>query len=398
MRSSLLANPFPSILTGFAFVFPIIPRVSSFFILLLGLAWLFKGLPFKNWKAYQQTIFFWMIGLFTLYTANLLVTPSILGLEDLGRKLSLLLFPIILITLPEISTRLRENLLLAFATGTLGAALFLFGVAFYDFLLSGNTPFFYEQLVAPLHHHPTYLSLYSGFSIFIFAKAFLGKSLPKWILIPSIIVLTIFILLLASRMGLLTFLALFFLALATSFYQQKKYIQAFVVPSILTFGLLALSLQIPVTKMRMEVAVQEQLEQNDRQKNVRLQIWEASILGIQEHPVLGVGLGNTQTYLNQQYEKLQFTQPFQKKLNAHNQYLQTLLCIGLLGIFLLFFLGKCALEGWKKKDPLFLLFTGFIILNMLTESMLETERGVHFISFFSTLFLLSDPRETNNKR
>ena len=75
--------------------------------------------------------------------------------------------------------------------------------------------------------------------------------------------------------------------------------------------------------------------------------------------------------------------------NAHNQYLQTLLSTGIIGIIiLLIFSFSPFYFGIKHKDILYISFVIVLILNIFVESMFEARAGVNFIAIMNMLLLL----------
>jgi len=75
---------------------------------------------------------------------------------------------------------------------------------------------------------------------------------------------------------------------------------------------------------------------------------------------------------------------FKLELNAHNQYLQTMITLGIIGlIVLLLNLILPALYSMEQKHYLYLVFLILIGFNLLFESMLETQAGVVFYAFFN---------------
>ena len=78
---------------------------------------------------------------------------------------------------------------------------------------------------------------------------------------------------------------------------------------------------------------------------------------------------------------------YSKKLNSHNQFLQTTIAIGLPGlIVLLLILGIPLFLFYRQSDFSAVIFVLLIVFNFLFESMLETQAGVIFFSFFLFLF------------
>jgi O-antigen ligase len=115
----------------------------------------------------------------------------------------------------------------------------------------------------------------------------------------------------------------------------------------------------------------------------RIEIWKLTTNIISNNYLFGVGTGDVKDALNREYEKQTIAELAEKKLNAHNQYLQTFIALGLPGILsLLSLLSFIAYHTWINKRLDGTLLTIIIAFNLLFESMLETQAGVIFIAFF----------------
>jgi O-antigen ligase len=109
--------------------------------------------------------------------------------------------------------------------------------------------------------------------------------------------------------------------------------------------------------------------------------------------LIGVGPGDTQDELQKCYQldedknwALLYRPDFQ--YNAHSQYLQTFIDLGIVGLLLfLATLVVAAFIAIKHYDYLFLSFVVLFSFACLTESMLELNKGIVFFSFFISLFL-----------
>jgi len=124
--------------------------------------------------------------------------------------------------------------------------------------------------------------------------------------------------------------------------------------------------------------------------NERLSAWVSSLSLIREHPVLGVGTGDVKDELLATYGRNHYMTTLTKKLNSHNQYLQTYLSTGIAGFLTLAaMLAAPAFLAFRRKRYLYLSFILLFALNLLFESMLETQAGVVFYAFFNT-FLFWD--------
>jgi O-antigen ligase len=101
-------------------------------------------------------------------------------------------------------------------------------------------------------------------------------------------------------------------------------------------------------------------------------------------PVTGYGIGDVRNELSAAYEKNQIHHAFRHNLNAHNQYLQTLLTAGLPALlFLLSSLLLPAIISRKENNVILLVFPVIIGLNFLFESMLCRPAGTVFFAFFA---------------
>ena len=122
----------------------------------------------------------------------------------------------------------------------------------------------------------------------------------------------------------------------------------------------------------------------------RPELWKESLELILEHPLLGVGTGDIKDELMKKYRQHHFDYAISRKLNPHNQFLHTTTSIGIIGLLILLFCFTLqAVTAIKKKDVLYFCFLFVIVLNALTESVLEVEKGIILFGFFSMLFYTS---------
>ena len=121
--------------------------------------------------------------------------------------------------------------------------------------------------------------------------------------------------------------------------------------------------------------------------NDRLQVWDAALTLIREHPVLGAGTGDVKDVLLDQYAAKGYLEPLEKQLNAHDQFLNTGVALGvgasILLLVMLLLPMFTAQRAGRWVPAIFLLIT---FLNWTVESMLEVQAGVMFFAFFTWLF------------
>ena len=115
---------------------------------------------------------------------------------------------------------------------------------------------------------------------------------------------------------------------------------------------------------------------------VRRMIWICGVEVIREN-AWGVGSGDANAVLMKKYEEKGMTGAIAKEFNAHSQFLQTTIALGILGgVFLLSLFFVFIINAVKSKNVLLFVFLIFTLLNLLVESMFETESGIVFIFLF----------------
>ena len=153
---------------------------------------------------------------------------------------------------------------------------------------------------------------------------------------------------------------------------------------------------IPKTRSRIAdtfVELQKLVGEGDhRQTNPRVYLWDYASDLIAQKPLIGYGIGDATKELNLALKDCdalfwngEKNVPIHaKKLNYHNQFLQTWAEVGILGFLLLAFL-MIRPFFLKNQHPLFLIFVALTLIGFLTESMLERQAGVVLFAFMYPL-------------
>lgn len=122
-------------------------------------------------------------------------------------------------------------------------------------------------------------------------------------------------------------------------------------------------------------------------------VWRAAGALISEQPWFGVGTGDVKDEMLRAYAERGYVDPLTKKLNAHDQYLNTAVALGLAGAAILILMIVVPLVfAFRQKDKLLIYFLLLNSLNWLVESMLEVQAGVMFFAFFAWLYTLDERR------
>jgi O-antigen ligase len=289
-----------------------------------------------------------------------------------------------------------KKIIISFVSGTLLVSFMCLFRAFFLYFFKDVNAFFYSEFSYFLH--PSYFAMYLVFAQFIVILFY-----PKWLnhlshlsikigFISLVLLVTIF--LCSSKMGLIT---AFLMIPSTLFVMLYK--AGF--QKIILWGLLAFCLSIflfykisPAPFERMKVAINvttstSKINKTDAESTaVRILIWEESVKLIKKHIWFGVSPGDANDKLIQAYKNEGLEGALIKKLNAHNQFLQTFIGTGFVGFVLLLILTIGILVyGFVKKNHILSLFSILIVFNFLVESMLQAQAGFIFFVFFCCLFL-----------
>ncbi|HKR05113.1 MAG TPA: O-antigen ligase family protein, partial [Bacteroidia bacterium] len=256
----------------------------------------------------------------------------------------------------------------------------------YLYFTGNENAFFYETF--SYYFHPSYLSLYFSFAIAILFFQILANN--KTVYIRNIILMLLFtgmILLLSSKTGIISIVLiciLYFLIIVIRKRKIKYYISFLLVGGILYFAVKNFNSRI---NNAAKILVESKFDVASTESTAaRVNIWNVSLDIIKENLLLGVGTGDVKDELFKFYQQQKMTGPLQNKLNAHNQFLQTFIALGVMGFLLLIL--SLIIPGFyslSNKDWIYSMFLALITLNLLTESMLERQNGVIFYAFFNSL-------------
>jgi hypothetical protein len=129
---------------------------------------------------------------------------------------------------------------------------------------------------------------------------------------------------------------------------------------------------------------------------MRIHYWQAAVLIIKDHFFTGVGTGDVEDAFQAKYVEINSPLELSWRHRAHNQYLTMMVAFGVFGVaFFLFWLFAPAYFKKGKLHPVYFAFLFILLISMLFEDTLETQAGLSFAVFFSSLFLLEDGKVRN---
>ncbi len=369
----------------FAFLLPIYPKFYTLGILLLLIDLIIRRVSLRQ-KNHPNTsiikrfnsgaVLFFILHLTgILYSSN-----TTFAWSDIGMKASFVLFPIIFLFYPKSID--WENFGKSFIAGAVFSIILCLTNAAITYWQDGFVANFFDSHLSFLMHRSywaTYLVMAYSLTWFLYNKKLLST-------IISVILLLLFSLLTfmsGSKMGILV---LIFTTLAWVIYVVIKK-KAFIMGTISLVLFLIIGggtyTYSPQLQTRIQAGVQSltsssSISPTSTESNAaRILVWSSALDEIKEHPIWGVGTGDIKDELYRRNLANGYTGVAEMHLNAHNQFLNSYLAIGILGLMSLvlsFLIPFRRIKGEHQfvvRSLVVILF-----LSLLTESFFETQAGI----------------------
>ena len=388
-----------------SFLIVALPKLSAVGLVLLFIATLVLYVKKQaTWRLNWTASF--LILLYFAYIVGIVFSHDKAdGLRYAEYKMGLFLIPLILAVKPKFSFSLRVSFM-GLIAGILVAVTFglINSIECYS-----ETPSFMGCFTSSRFssvHHPSYFSafvLFSGIGFFYgMRQRWKGFTLKNFIIYLILAIPTYFLCL--SLAG-ISFLGLTFVAVALYFIFKniglKWGIPASIIVVLLPIFIISntpgLKVEIEEAKKSYKVYFSDPQAFLKSKSNgvyckgsdIRLIMWTISTEIVLEHP-FGVGTGNTDEYLEEKLRKYGINHLIEYEFNPHNQYLQTMIETGIVGLLLFIMVIFTALwYGWKHRSYLMIILVAGFAFNCLFESMLQRQSGVVFYTFWICLLLLS---------
>lgn len=384
-------------------------------ILLLSANWLLEpDFKSKLHRLVRSPYILLCLALFALTCIELCFTHNAkAGRFAIEKKLSLLCFPLVIGTSAFFQNNgdIKKRCYEFFFAGTLLASVVLLGIAGYRYMLVHDAGcFFYHALVKPFGQHAVYFSVYIYISLVFMYQHSEGK--PRGWLLAGMLLLAGMIILLSSKL----IICLFLLHILSVFFKRLFQHRTKAYTYLALLAIVAASAIIFLTKnpvrtrfsdlthFNAALLKQEQFAPADyfNAWQLRCLLWKFSLetLGEQQRWLAGVSPGDAQDDLNakvRQYnmyvgEKSRGDYGYLHH-NCHNQYVQSLLETGVLGLGLLLGILAVSFAEAKRRGDLAAFFVVFIFSYFfLTESALERMIGI--VPFMIFLSLLHTNKQT----
>lgn len=375
------------------------PHINSYAIAALVLSW-FILFRFKFSWSDDLKIALFFSGFFGIHAVGMLYTDhQDTGLNDLTTKASILLFPLMYQVFRSLNQRQVEGVLQFFVGVTMVASVYTLVKALLFYLDTGkSSAFFYHDLSEQIGMHAIYMSMYVCFAILIVLQwlVSLWDKHSGHAAQVGLIILAFYLfgynILLSARMPTLALCLVVFAGILKVFYDRRGLATGISIIVLVSLILIAGIYLSPVNRSRYKDALNRESIENSRQltdgRTLRLMKWDCCADLLKENWLLGLGTGDVQVSLNNCYaaKHYDYLVAEGRQYNAHNQYFQTWLGVGLIG--LLWFIGILGHGLYWSYKRQYYLQAGFVLtfaLVCITESTLPVHKGVVFFMFFSML-------------
>jgi len=395
-----------------AFAFPLWKKTTPIIISLIVLNWI---LEFNFRSKVRHLIsenklpnFFLFISIYILYVIGLIYTSNFAYASfDLEIKLTFLLIPVVFFSsdFTKFDRKRIINVSTSFIWGCFLSSILsmLYSCYLYQ---SNNTSFWFFYTFASAFHHPSYISMYVVFAmttiIYLLIKGLIKNRRLKYLLFLLLIWFTVYVIMLSSKAGILSLLIGIVFWFGYWIIKKRNYLIPTIVVIIFLLSIALGAKKIPIVTNRITSSFQA-LISNKNDVNTedgtvqRIEIWKTSLDIIKENFLIGVGTGDVKDELLKHYDEKGMTFAKANNLNAHGQFFQTFITLGLLGFVSLIMLFLFPIyQSFKKQNYIYLVFLIIIAINLSVESMFENQAGVVFYSFFNSFLFLSAKQLTNS--
>ena len=354
----------------------------------------------KSKEQLKKNSSYMLIFLGLLYVCYFLKDISILNNSQIFPFLSFLFFPFLLSY--RYQNKQVENIFKVFILSTILFLLMAYSYAIYGTIQDGSSHVFlrgsnhskflgYGLIRIFYNWHPTYISLFSNFSIVLILSRKVKFSSK---LVTYLILLTLMVSLITLQS--LTGILAFSVALVVLYLSKKKITFKTIIYSILlllSFGVFFYSNPLNIKKIdsikNKEIVSSDVIEESNS-LNIRLVKWKAVAYTVKRNIWLGVSPYFVKDELSKYYIEMGYDRAAKRKFGPHNQFFNILTSFGVLGLLVFLFILLYPLL--KNPDQLYVFLLIVFCVFSLTEDVLERQQGILFFSFFYT-FILNMPKK-----
>jgi len=412
-KNKIIAKGYHLSLSGITILIAVFPKLVA-----IGFFFMFSvclyGFIKKQFILTMNAVLWAFVFLYFLYVVGFFFTSDFTNaMKVLEYRLSFIIIPILFVFRPRFKIDLAYPIL-GLALGIVCISIVGFTKAFGAFQLSqiALTSFTSSNICVD---HPTYYAAFTMVALsgvwFLYKKQFSGFTLPR--VIPFLLFAVVMILLSYSMSAILFLFGVAAFLLFKWIYTKFNKTAAVAMIVLAPVGIFIVITNTPALKdeFNNSAAALHEYTTNPMEfiqgkgevptgDKVRLIMWAVTARECIAHP-MGVGTGGVDSNLSDallkvnQVEMAKKTTKNEIRYNPHNQFLQTTLELGLLGLIVfLFILVKSLIWGLRSRNGFIVLVISCLSFNCLFESMLQRQTGIVFFTFWIVL-LTMELGETN---
>lgn len=364
----------------------------------------------EKWRVFKERKYIlWMALFIVMVVISVFLSSDFRrGLRYLDPRLPLIYFPVS-IGLLELRKEFKRKVLLGFAWLTTFMVLLCLCWAIHRSDFFRHPEFLYnDALTAILAQQSIYISLLVNLSIYIFGYHIFYKTNKYkgwWVL--AVLFLYVMSYLLASRNQMVV---LYITTIGFAFYyifKERKYLEGLTLVMGLFLGVFMIYKFFPKTFNRYKELAYTQFNYQSMGKeshynmavtkdqwngaNFRMAAWRCGWELFLSSPIKGVDIGDKKDVLFDKYREKRFEFALQTKKNVHNNYLDILYSMGIIGLtlFLIAWVILPLMYAKKNKDWLSTLIILTFVIAWITEIYFDRSLGGMLTGFFIP-FLLTD--------
>ncbi|MFN5149159.1 MAG: O-antigen ligase family protein [Flavobacteriia bacterium] len=337
---------------------------------------------------------FWFICFYTVHVFGLVNSENMnYALSDLGMKLSFLILPVLLFGADSKMTSKQVIDMMLF--GLLIACFTAYSHAVYRSLYNAedNHWAYFTGSYLPVMMHRSYFATYMAIGAILSASRFFQTKRWSYILLTSVFSITA--VLTFSKAGILILIVTLFPAVLILTFRYYSRAIGLALTGLCIAGIFLIfnvsdTLSARFNKM-LEGATNVSVKNNNtvESSEARMIMWATSIQLFSENPITGVGTGDVSDALDTRNKRLGNWGVAEKSYNSHNQFLNTGVQLGLLGLIPLILIFITSIwKGIRNNSFPFVMVTVILLLSLLFESFLETQQGIIPVTLFIIIFSL----------
>lgn len=369
------------------FTLPFSIPACSFSIIILFVNWLAENKFQEKYKRLSNnSLALLFMGLYVLHLAGMLYTTDVReGMIELEKKLSILIFPMILASSSSLTAAQFYKIIYAFIIACTVAIFISIYNGIIIYINTGNF-FQYSDLSSIVLFHYPYFGMYlvasSLFIAYLVSISTIRVSHKIILLIIAVINIS-FLFILAARTALISFFILLVANLLHKIFSRKIIILSLLLIAGLAMFAFYAAINMPQLNQRIQDASVSML--------IKMASWNCSLEIVRENNLIfGVGTGDSVVKLQECYAKnIEWLteERVNIALNVHNQFLEIFLSLGSVGLlYFIVCLIKPLQTSLKQNRILYINFIFCFIISITTESMLNAQKGIVFYALFNALF------------